>query len=232
MQSILYLQVVRRLQEEHGYFVSKMTHAAQVMYYGNTMQLPPGGTEYITDLSMSLFREGQYRGIQYLNSIVSGPGVNDEYDPDFELRPRLAAGYWPGGFLDTEGVYAATLLGGPAPDELALGRDRLFLRRLILESSIGAAALERYRRTEESMPVLQRTFVQGLGGFAVPAAMDVCKLMDAPFCYLVAGPVTKSEVIPFGQRVATLYYPAGVSPRPALANLRRVVRDMQRSEIL
>ena len=195
------------------------------------MDLPPGGAEYITGLSMSLFRGEQFHEIRYFNSIVSGPGVNDTYDPDFVMRPTLAAGYWPGGVFDG-GSYAAAAIGGSPAGNLEVGEERLFLRRLVLESSIGGAALERYRRSMDSAPDEVKLLVRSLGGMAVPNVLEICEALDAPFSYLITGPVVRSKVIPAGERVATLYYPGGISPKPALANLRRVVRQMELEETL
>lgn len=195
------------------------------------MELPPGGTEYMANLSRTLFRGEQFQGIRYFNSIVTGPGVDDAYDPDFEFRPTLVAGYWPGGFLGG-GSYAAAVIGEMPTSNLALGEERLFLRELITHSSIGAAALERYRHSVDSSPPDVRLLLQNLGSLAVPAMLEICRERDAPFSCLITGPVVRSNVMAAGERVASLYYPGGIPPRSALANLRLVVKRMELEETL
>lgn len=197
------------------------------------MELSPGLEDHMKDLAARLFRGERLSNIRYFNTSVTGPGVEDTYDPDIVFQPNIAAGFWPGGILGDpyNGYYAAVLLGTRSTDKLAEANERQFLRRFILESKIGAAALERYRRAAEAAPDREvRDLLLNLGSAAVPVVMEICAASETPFSYLVAGTVRRSQVIPVGHRVAALYYPAGVPPGSALANLRREVRRVESDE--
>jgi len=194
------------------------------------MELSPDESQYILDLSTTLFRGAPVNGIRYDNSLVSGPGVDDTYDPDMLFKPILATGYWPdGGFGGRS--YAATQIGEPVGSTFDANEERLFLRRLITGSSVGAAALERYVQYARSKPELQ-LIKQMFGDLVVPEVVEVCRVRQSPFSYMIVGPVLRSETIPVGNRVAFLYYPSGVSPKTSLAHLRRAVRNTELEEML
>jgi hypothetical protein len=196
------------------------------------MSSTPEQFEYMFRLNDALLNGDQFHGMSYGNVMLSAPGVADTYDPDLVYHPTLAAGYWPGGLLDGSSYTALMLadsLEEMPSENLRIGDERLTIRRLILEGSIGAASLERYKQSIQEQP-LYKGLVSGLGILAVPTLIDLCIDTDTPFSYIMSGPVEQSDLIPVGDRVAFLYFPYGVSPKPSLVHLRRAVQQMEINE--
>lgn len=192
----------------------------------DSLRLSAEGNEHLRNFTDRLFRGEAIGGIRYANSVVSGPGVNDTFDPEVVFEPRIAAGYWPGDGLEGHS-YAATALAelpGINPDD-----ERIALRKLILGAYIGEAALARYQYFVSTNPLIEK-LKQTTGGLLVPTMLELCSTQRIPFTFMVSASVVKSEVIPIGDTAAHIYYPVGISPKTALANIRQSVLQAQQNE--
>ena len=192
----------------------------------DSLRLSAEGNEHLRNFTDRLFRDEVIGGIPYANSVVSGPGVNDTFDPEVVFEPRIAAGYWPGDGLEGHS-YAATALAelpGINPDD-----ERIALRRLILGAYIGEAALARYQYFVSTNPLVEK-LKETTGGLLVPTMLDLCATKNIPFAFLVSGPTGESTKRPAGDKTACIFYPLGISPKTALANLRQSVLRAQQNE--
>lgn len=184
--------------------------------------------QYMRAMTESLFMEGAVGRVRYTNTLLSGPDVSDTLDPDFVLKPRIGAGYWPGEGLDGHS-YAATML--ETVSNFNPLEEQKTLRQFILAAHIGEAALARYDELEEANPQV-RDFRRQFGPLLMPATIDRCVANRAPFSYLLKGTVVQSELIRPGTQQAFLYYPLGITPKNALASLRGAVKRAQKEEMI
>jgi hypothetical protein len=176
--------------------------------------------DYFRELHEGL-HHGTFRGIGYLNSLISGPGVEDRLDPDVLMEPAQYTAYWPGGNLD--GQQYASIDVRDASDEEAV-EIRSFLRTLILAGSIGEAALSRWLANVDSFPPEVQQTRKDAGPLLTATVQTLCQFTNAPYAVLVTGKVSESSVIPVGSTLGVLHYPGLISPKSALASLRSALK--------
>jgi hypothetical protein len=186
------------------------------------------GAEELSNLQQALYQGQPFRGVRYFNTMVSGPGLNDNLDPDLVYEPSIAAGYWPGAGFEGNSYAAVRLTeskGLTATDELVK------VRQIILGAHIGESALDRYEIFLKSNPSIA-DLAKNAGSLLIPSLIDMCALKNNPFVFLVTGAVVQSNVMPIGDNIASIYYPLGMRPKSALTNLRQAVLRTQREETL
>lgn len=174
------------------------------------------------DAFLSLVYTNQINGLEYNNTLVSGPGITDVFDPNVKTLPLLVASYWPGGVADTTHNYIVHAEDADSSNQERLNNQR-FIQELLLGATIGEAAMERLRAS--GAEDYQQEASRALGPMLVPGLLDVCAHFDAPYSMLMVGEVAESTIIEPGERVGLLYFLGAAPVKNALSRLRRQAQD-------
>jgi len=158
------------------------------------------------------------------------PDFVDTYDPDIVVEREALTLYWPSGSpvhdRHFETISLQTSEEGASTAELAA--ETSAIREAILGASIGEAALGR-------VPAEMREYWEDFKTRHIAPilfARDSCALLGLPLALCQTSRILRSELAPVGARMMHLWYPEYVSPKPVLATLKKVVRDVIAEETI
>lgn len=191
------------------------------------------GREILTVLNGVAY--GSFRGVGYVNSLLTAPGITDVLDPRVVAKASTLAGYWPGGMPNSPSGngrdynYAAFILDGKPRSDKEIVTEQTSMREIILGASIGESAMTRY---QESVPHEDSRQLDSQGEGAVIATRYVCAAKRVPAALALALTVHDSETLEPGDRLVTLYHPVTIRPTDALTELQSAIKDTAGTERL
>jgi hypothetical protein len=192
----------------------------------------PDATHEIARLSQVLLHTGALSGIPYGNTILttSQPRFADGSDPDMIIIPEAQTAYWPG-LSPVSGKEFVTIVGktpgGPQTDA-ELAQEATDIRNALLNASVGAAALDR-------IPAGLKACWERVRATGEPLllAESTCALLGLPMALIQTSRIVRSSAAPEDSRIMHMWYPATiVSPRPVLAKVRKVVKQIIQNETI
>lgn len=190
------------------------------------------GGEHAFYIAEELMQQGAINGSPYNNIVLSTehPDFTDIHDPDICVNGETLTLYWPGGSPFTNGDFE-TITTGESQHESSdseLAQEAMTIRTALLTASIGEAAL---RRVPREVRQAWQGF-KALHPAPIVYARENCEASQLPLAVCQTGSVIESALAPEGARMMHLWYPSYLSPKPVLATLRKVVRDMMDDETI
>jgi hypothetical protein len=198
--------------------------------------MPSNPSQSEADLINSLvegvgFNES-YRGIFYNNSLLTGPGITDTYDPNMIAEIYHVGALWPGGvyFGNQNREFISTMFDdGSELTDAQVSSEMLFTRDLILGSSISDETMARY---EKSVSRTDLNLIKSLGYNATVYTREQCIVRGAPSVVLFISRVLESEIIQPGEKLASVQYPSSMMPKPALVQLKGAIKRVIKDETI
>ncbi len=190
------------------------------------------GGEYASQIAEELIWHYAIRGNPYNNILLSTehPDFTDVHDPDIRVVQESSTLYWPGGDPINGAYFETVTVRDPQHEQsdAELAHEAMTIRTALLTASIGEAALRRVpQETEDAWQAFKDRH-------PVPIlyAREDCSFWQLPLAVCQTGSVAQSALAPEGARIMHLWYPGYVSPKPVLATLRKVVRDLIKDETI
>jgi hypothetical protein len=195
-------------------------------------EYPVGGYEIIAQAE-ELLRTGALSGIPYGNVTLTTPQprFTDGADPDMIVLPEAYTGFWPGGG-PIQGKEFATVAtphtGGPRTNS-ELADEIRDIRNALLHASISDAAISRIPADKKAAwERAKRT-----GEVPLLLAESQCALFGLPLALVQTSRIVRSSIIPEDSRIMHMWYPAyTVSPKPVIAKVRKVVKQIIQDETI
>jgi hypothetical protein len=195
-------------------------------------EFPVRGHEII-ELADSLLANGSLGGIPYGNVVVTTPQprFTDGADPEMTIVPQAYTAFWPGGG-PVEGKEFATIVtpepgGSPTASELA--QEITDIRSALASASISPETIAR-------IPAGRRAAWERLnqpGIVPLVVAESQCMLFGVPLALFQTSRIVRSSILPEDSRIMHMWYPVTtLSPKPVLAKVRKVVREIIQSETI
>jgi len=192
------------------------------MTTGPTSGNPNVSSRYAEDLLAQLAGHTTLLDMPYDTVVLTGPDVQDIYDPDLLLSPRASYLYFPGGD-PTTGLRTEGFSHAEVPDVAAVRR----LRDAIPHFSVGQAARDRISPSALwARGTYENLLDWGEGLTALRSIQQVCQRYRLPLAIVQLGDVVQGRDVPPESQSARLYYPALLEPHVALDALRQQVHKL------